>query len=129
MPAAGAERVKLRDEGSGRNNKEIRSKNAKHFGPGNCLAAVVGISCITPIAPVDEIRIDSLPLRIAVIGDVQNGLSEFSELLTLTGELDPDDASPHYNLGNVYRALGDYEQAIAALRLAKEALLGDARSA
>jgi predicted phosphodiesterase len=40
---------------------------------------------------VDEVRIEPRrPARIAVIGDIQNGLSELAAVLELTGTLDPD---------------------------------------
>ncbi|MAD34322.1 MAG: hypothetical protein CMJ88_11295 [Planctomycetes bacterium] len=41
-------------------------------------------------ASLDEVRIDADPLRVAVIGDIQNGFSEFADLQTKIAELTPD---------------------------------------
>ena len=41
-------------------------------------------------APVADLRIDAEPLRVAVIGDIQNGFSEFADLQAKIAELSPD---------------------------------------
>ncbi len=41
--------------------------------------------------PLEEIpAVENGPIRVAVIGDIQNGLSEFTDLLALTADLQPD---------------------------------------
>jgi len=40
--------------------------------------------------PVDQVDVGSSPLRVAVIGDVQNGFSEFADLQALVAQLQPD---------------------------------------
>jgi hypothetical protein len=44
-----------------------------------------------PLAtPIEQIRLGDGPLRIAVLGDIQNGLSELADLLAETTRLQPD---------------------------------------
>ncbi|MEO1404045.1 MAG: tetratricopeptide repeat protein, partial [Cyanobacteria bacterium J06635_1] len=58
-----------------------------------------------------------------MLGNTYNDLKRYDEAISAYEkaiELDPDDATAHYNLGNTYKALKRYDEAISAYEKAIE---------